>query len=242
MRQSRGADQPFDMRWSESLGLSYPGVMEPDLTVHALPEAIDELVEPVYPPYARLRDMCVPGTTVLDVGCGNGKVAQYLAKQGAVVDGIEPSDSRVETARSRCRYVSEQWAGPDFDDPNIGSNYDMVTFLDVLEHMPDPQTALQWASSRLAPGGALCALIPNSAHWSFRIKMLRGDWAYKDFGFFDRTHLRFFDPDTAALLKPPNLIQESLSYASFDRRPIRDLVNVRPRLFATHMFFVWRRV
>jgi|GEM_PF-3331283 len=211
-----------------------------ELTVHARPENIDELTEPVYAPYACLRDLVTDGTRVLDVGCGNGKIGAYLTKQGAIVDGIEPSDSRVDLARQRLSYVSEQWAGPAFNDPRIKQEYDLITFLDVLEHMPEPQEVLEWASQRLASGGAICALIPNSAHWSFRLKMLRGDWSYRSSGLFDRTHLRFFDPDTAAGLRPESLRQTRVSFSAFGRRPLPQVVALRPRLLATHMLFEWR--
>jgi SAM-dependent methyltransferase len=216
--------------------------MPTDLTVHARPEEIDELFDPVYAPYARLRELVKPNTKVLDVGCGNGKVGQYLAKHGAVVDGIEPSDSRIDIARQRLRYVSDQWAGPGLDDPRIEDDYDLITFLDVLEHIPEPQGVVDWAASRLAPGGAVCALIPNSAHWSFRAKILRGDWTYSpEGGLFDRTHLRFFDPETAAALRPTNLVEDRVMFSAFGRRPQPQMVKLRPRLLAMHMMFEWRR-
>lgn len=221
----------------------YPPPMgEELLSVQARAERKDEIREPAYAPYKELRRMVSPGTSVLDVGCGNGKVGMYLQSAGAVVDGIEPSDSRIDIARSRLRYVSDQWAGPGFDDPNLRDQYDLITFLDVLEHMPDPQPVLQWAVGRLAPGGALCALIPNSAHVTFRWKMLRGDWRYTPHGgLFDRTHLRFFSPETAALLRPAGTVEESRSFSAFGRWNNPRLISLRPRLFAIHTFFVWRR-
>lgn len=207
----------------------------------SIEERIDELVEPVYEPYARIRSLVRPGTSVLDVGCGNGKVGDYLRQAGAFVDGIEPSDSRVEVARSRLRYVSDQWAGPSFADPNIAPEYDLITFLDVLEHIADPAPVLAWAVSRLSANGRICALIPNSAHWSFRLKILRGDWSYEPFGFFDKTHLRFFDPDTMRLLQPPGTAEVSIHFSSFGPWSHPRLVALRPRLFAAHALIQWQR-
>jgi SAM-dependent methyltransferase len=215
---------------------------EPIVTLNARPEEIDEITEPAYPPYARLRQLVEPGTQVLDVGCGNGKIGAYLRSAGAVVDGIEPSDVRIDVARARLHYVSDQWAGPGFDDPNIQAEYDLITFLDVIEHIPDPQPVIQWAADRLAPGGRICALIPNSAHWSFRLKMLRGDWEYDAHGgLFDRTHVRFFNPETASRLRPEGLVEVGRSYSGFGRGSSPRLVKLRPRMFAIHTFFEWQR-
>ncbi len=214
---------------------------EPLVTREARPETIEIVKDPPPPPLAKLRSLTRPSATVLDVGCGNGKVGVFLQAAGAVVDGIEPAQSRLEVARTRLRYVSDGWVSAGFDDPGLRDQYDVVAFLDVLEHMPDPVETLDWAVGRLAPGGAIFAMIPNSAHWSFRWKMLRGDWTYTAHGgLFDRTHLRFFSPETAALLRPSGLVEESRLYSSFGRLSHPRLVATRPRLFAMHTSFVWR--
>lgn len=220
--------------------MGYEGEPQAAAGLSALVEDIDELVEPVYAPYATLRTLIGPGTTVLDVGCGNGKVGAYLARSGAVVDGIEPSDTRVDRAKERLRYVSEKWAGPDFDDPGIAATYDLVTFLDVLEHIVDPAPVLEWAVDRLAPGGQICALIPNSAHWSFRLKILRGDWTYAPYGLFDQTHLRFYDPKTMEALQPRRTTCVGWDYSSFGRFSHPRLLAARPAVFATHVLARWQ--
>lgn len=214
---------------------------EPYVTLDARPETIDRVREPAPRPLQELRALTRPGMTVLDVGCGNGKVGAWLAEAGCQVDGIEPSPERYEVARGRLRYVSREWVAPDMDDPGLRERYELITFLDVLEHLPDPPPVLDWCVRRVAPGGAIYAMIPNSAHWSFRWKMLRGDWTYTPHGgLFDRTHLRFFNPETAARLRPEPLVEESRSFSSFGRWSHPRLVALRPRLFAMHTSFVWR--
>jgi SAM-dependent methyltransferase len=226
--------------WDYASAMSEP---ERFVTVDALPEDIDHVGEPPYAPYARIRSMIKPGDQLLDVGCGNGKLGAFFRRAGADVDGIEPADSRIDIARGRLRYVSDQWAGPAFHDEAIRSDYNLITFLDVVEHIPDPQPVLSWAADRLAPGGSICALIPNSAHWTFRAKMLRGDWDYSPGGgLFDRTHVRFFSPESAARLRPEGLEEVHRSYSGFGRSAPKPLIALRPRLFAIHTLFVWKKV
>ena len=95
--------------------------------------------------------------------------------------------------------------------------------------------------SRLSANGQICALIANSAHWSLRLKILRGDWSYEPSGFFDRTHLRYFDPDTMHLLQPAGTTFIATHFSSFGRLSYLRLVALRPRLFAAHALIQWQR-
>ena len=82
-------------------------------------------------------------------------------------------------------------------DTALPRSYDVIVFADVIEHVAQPDQILAWAASKLAVDGRIIALIPNSANWKFRRKMLHGDWSYAETGYFDRDHLRFFDVRTA---------------------------------------------
>jgi SAM-dependent methyltransferase len=210
------------------------------MVLESLPETLDILRPPVYPPYDYARSLLSPSSRVLDVGCGNAKVSAYLAESGALVDGIEPTASRADVAAGRVRHLSTVPAGE--PDPGLLAEYDLITFFDVVEHLPDPGPVLEWAVSRLAPAGRLLALIPNSAHYSFRLKILRGDWSMQPSGLFDRTHLRFYDLTTMLALQPAGTALVEKQYHSparkaWQRRGLR----YRPSLFALHGLLVWQR-
>lgn len=90
----------------------------------------------------------------LDVGCGPGLFLGVLKARGWEVVGIEPSE--------RARTAAEARLGPgvvqartlvEADFPL--ASFDLVTFWDVLEHLPDPLEALRSARALLAPGGRL---------------------------------------------------------------------------------------
>lgn len=210
------------------------------MSLQALPEEVDQLRPPIYGPYSYARAGLTGSSRVLDVGCGNAKVSAYLAESGALVDGIEPTASRAGIAAKRLRYVSTMFAGE--DDPQLLDEYDVITFFDVIEHIADPEPVLAWAASKLARNGRIIASIPNSAHWTFRLRMLRGDWRMEDWGLFDRTHLHFYDPDTIAGLRPPGTIETDRRHFTPARRRIeRMALLARPRLFALHVVLAWTR-
>ena len=70
--------------------------------------------------------------------------------------------------------------------------FDCVTCGDVLEHLKDPERFLSRLRKHLAPGAHLIANVPNIAHWSVIVGLLKGEFRYEDKGLLDRTHLHFF--------------------------------------------------
>lgn len=203
-------------------------------------EQNERLEEPVYGAYRYVREILGPGLRVLDVGCGNAKVSAYLAESGAIVHGIEPAGNRASVASNRLSYLSVL-DPTQADDPGLLDAYDVITYFDVLEHVVDPRALLHWSVKRLAPGGSIVASIPNSAHYSFRVKVGRGDWSLSDHGLFDRTHVRFFDTRTVTELRPEGTAEVDRRYFAPGRGMPQRLVHARPNLFALHTVLRWQR-
>jgi len=138
-----------------------------------------------------VTDRIPRGARVLDVGCGTGSFLDLLtAHRGADVVGVEPNAERALDARSRGHSV---FTG--FYDASSAAElgrFDVILFADVLEHMPHPGPALRLASQWLEPGGCVIASIPNVAHWTIRLSLMRGKFTYTPFGLMDATHLRWF--------------------------------------------------
>lgn len=138
-----------------------------------------------------VASMIPQGARVLDVGCGTGALDQILSRQcQAEIVGIEPDQARAEVARLRGFNIQQ---GPLRRQliREIGL-FDIVLFADVIEHLPNPQTILRSASEALKNGGAVIVSVPNVAHWSVRVDLLRGRFQYRDCGIMDATHLRWF--------------------------------------------------
>jgi cyclopropane fatty-acyl-phospholipid synthase-like methyltransferase len=199
-------------------------------------------------PWHRIHARISPGATVLDVGCGSGELGVLLSQTAANVDGIELNEERAAEARQRLRTVVNDEGGPSVD-ADLPGPYDVVIFADVLEHIVDPAQTLSWAASKLAPDGKVLAMIPNSANWKFRRKILKGDWSYADTGYFDRDHVRFFDVATARRLGTEvGLTETAIEYIP-ERLPkplnkwyrgASFAADHRPNLFAGHVLVEWR--
>ncbi|MFP5387386.1 MAG: bifunctional 2-polyprenyl-6-hydroxyphenol methylase/3-demethylubiquinol 3-O-methyltransferase UbiG [Bacteriovoracia bacterium] len=96
------------------------------------------------------------GQKVLDVGCGGGFTCEFMAKRGARVSGIDLSAASIETAREHAResglnitYQKGEGENIPFED----SSFDIVTCVDVLEHVPDLTKVLSEIHRVLRPGG-----------------------------------------------------------------------------------------
>jgi methionine biosynthesis protein MetW len=128
---------------------------------------------------------------VLDVGCGTGSLSRLLVDlRGALVVGIEPDPKRATIARKRGIDARDGF----FDEATASSlgKFDVVVFADVLEHLPDPASALQLTRQVLKSDGMVIVSVPNVAHWSVRLELLFGRFNYQSCGIMDATHLRWF--------------------------------------------------
>jgi len=76
----------------------------------------------------------------------------------------------------------------------LGRRFDVILFLDILEHLKDPLTVLRGALDLLSDRGHVVISLPNVAHAALRAQLLSGHFSYTPTGLLDNTHLRFFDP------------------------------------------------
>ena len=135
---------------------------------------------------------------VLDVGCNTGAFGEAvkLARPGTEVWGIEPDAGAAERATAHLDRVMVGFFGPSLPLPE--SHFDVISFNDVLEHMPDPWAALNHAAPLLAPGGVVLASLPNLLHLDTIWPLVHDrDFRYEPCGVRDRTHLRFFTRTSA---------------------------------------------
>jgi SAM-dependent methyltransferase len=99
-----------------------------------------------------------PGAAILDVGCGNALSFAALEEFGAV-RGIEV-DARLldNSAPVRARISTEPLGSPVYDDPRW--RFDVITALDVLEHIDDDRGALASMAGMLNPDGLMLITVP----------------------------------------------------------------------------------
>ncbi|WP_424811736.1 bifunctional 2-polyprenyl-6-hydroxyphenol methylase/3-demethylubiquinol 3-O-methyltransferase UbiG [Roseococcus sp. YIM B11640] len=114
------------------------------------------------------------GLRILDVGCGAGLASEWLAREGAVVTGLDAAGAALEAARA---HAAASGLSIDYregmPEDLAGGGYDAVIVLEVIEHVPPSQRAAFCASlARLAkPGGlvALSTLNRTRRSWLFAI-------------------------------------------------------------------------
>src|SRR4029077_8375176 len=63
--------------------------------------------------------------------------------------------------------------------------YDAIVLADVVEHLRHPEEALRTRVPKLRAGGRIVLSVPNVAHWSVRLGLLRGRFRYADVGLLD---------------------------------------------------------
>jgi len=106
------------------------------------------------------------GRTALDVGCGAGLLTEPLARLGARVSGIDASPELIDVAR---RHAAAMGLDIDYragDVQELEGRFDLITCMEVIEHVADPAAFVQALARRLAPGGLLILSTPNATGWS----------------------------------------------------------------------------
>ena len=134
-----------------------------------------------------------PKSLVLDVGCSSGNFgAELTARRGCIVDGIEVEPSDAKAAQKNLRKVYLLDVEKDSLSP-IKEKYDVIYFGDVIEHLIKPTETLSRIKPLLKYKGMVLFSIPNMAHISVRLALLRGNFEYTQTGLVDKTHLHFYD-------------------------------------------------
>ena len=101
----------------------------------------------------------LPGKKVLDVGCGGGILSEGLAQRGAHVKGIDMGEAPLSVAKlhgleSGIKNTYEQITVEALAELEPAS-YDIVTCLEMLEHVPQPESVIHACAKLLKPGGSL---------------------------------------------------------------------------------------
>jgi 2-polyprenyl-6-hydroxyphenyl methylase / 3-demethylubiquinone-9 3-methyltransferase len=103
------------------------------------------------------REARLAGKDVLDVGCGGGILAEAMVERGARVSGIDMSERALKVAQL---HLLESGQSVDYrlisaEDLASGcpGSFDIVTCMELLEHVPDPQSTVSACASLLRAGG-----------------------------------------------------------------------------------------
>ncbi|MFL6852243.1 MAG: bifunctional 2-polyprenyl-6-hydroxyphenol methylase/3-demethylubiquinol 3-O-methyltransferase UbiG [Sphingomicrobium sp.] len=161
------------------------------------------------------------GKTALDVGCGAGLLAEPLARMGAKVTAVDAAAECIDVARGHAQgqglAIDYRAAGVE----DLDGTFDLVTSMEVIEHVADPRAFVSHLAARLARGGLMILSTPNKTGWS---KLLTITLA-EGFGKIPKgTHdfEKFIDPDAMrGLLADAGL--ESIDFEGIAVSPTRGL-------------------
>ena len=97
--------------------------------------------------------------TVLDVGCGGGILCEAMAQRGATVTGIDMGEAplavgKLHKLESGVEVNYQQSTAEDFANSHAEA-FDVVTCLEMLEHVPDPSSVVRACAAMTKPGGTL---------------------------------------------------------------------------------------
>jgi 2-polyprenyl-6-hydroxyphenyl methylase/3-demethylubiquinone-9 3-methyltransferase len=133
-------------------------------------------INPLRVTYIEKQAQGVEGKKILDVGCGGGILAEALANKGAQVTGIDVAELSLKVAKM---HLHESGLEVDYQLSTVedfaqqhAARFDIVTCLEILEHVPDPASIVASASRLLKPDGLLCLSTLNRNPKSFALAIL----------------------------------------------------------------------
>ena len=116
-------------------------------------------INPLRVGYIEDRSGPLKGKNILDIGCGGGILTEAMALKGATVTGIDMAEMSLKVAKmhlheSKLDIDYQKITAEEFAEQHAGE-FDIVTCLEMLEHVPDPASIVNAAASLLKPEGQL---------------------------------------------------------------------------------------
>jgi 2-polyprenyl-6-hydroxyphenyl methylase/3-demethylubiquinone-9 3-methyltransferase len=166
------------------------------------------------------------GSKVLDVGCGGGILAEAMARRGAQVTGIDLSDKALRVAQlhlleSRLAIEYLSVSAEDLAESRAGS-FDVVTCMELLEHVPEPAAMVAACARLVRPGGQVFFSTINRNPKSYLFAVVGAEYVLKLLPKGTHDYLRFIKPSElsrfgrAAGLRADELI--GMTYNPLTRR------------------------
>jgi 2-polyprenyl-6-hydroxyphenyl methylase/3-demethylubiquinone-9 3-methyltransferase len=126
--------------------------------------------------HAELKDK-----KILDVGCGGGILSEALAKSGARVTGIDLSQSALEAAQKHQGHLSIEYhyISVEAYAEKYPASMDIITCMEMLEHVPDPGACIKACSKLIKPGGKLFFSTLNRNLKSYLFAIIGAEWILK---------------------------------------------------------------
>ena len=159
-------------------------------------------INPLRLDYIARRSGGLAGKTVLDVGCGGGILAEALAGAGATVTGIDLSDKALAVAQL---HQLESGAAVDYrliaaealaaERPGA---FDLVTCMEMLEHVPQPASTVAACAVLVKPGGLIVFATINRNPKAYLVAVIGGEYVLRLLPRGTHDYARFIKPSELA--------------------------------------------
>jgi len=140
------------------------------------------LINPVRSAYVAGRCR-LKGARLLDIGCGGGLLCEALQDLGATVTGIDLAPAMLDTARL---HAAERGVAIDYRSVSADSlakaepaSFDVITCMEMLEHVPDPASIVAAIAALLRPGGSAFLSTLNRTPKSFAQAIVAAEYLFR---------------------------------------------------------------
>ncbi len=153
-----------------------------------------------YTSRCKIFELIPQRSNVLEIGVGSGRLANLLSiKKKCRVYCVEKEPAMASIARNKC----VEMLSMDIETgelPYSTGFFNCIVLGNVLEHMKEPPKILAKLKKYLSDEGFLIYSVPNIVNWHSRMTIFFGKFEYAESGVFDRTHLRFYNLNSAKKL------------------------------------------
>ncbi len=161
------------------------------------------------------------GKTVLDVGCGGGLLSEAMAQRGALVTGIDMGQAPLTVARLHSLESGVSVTYRQIQAENIAleqpAHYDVVTCLEMLEHVPDPAAIIKACADVAKPGAHLFFSTINRNPKAYVFAILGAEYLLKLLPKGTHEYGKFIRPaELAQWIRSAGLILENISGMSYN--------------------------
>lgn len=168
----------------------------------------------------------VTGKKVVDIGCGGGILSESMARRGASVTGIDLSDKALGVARlhlleSGQKVEYRKISAEDLAEEAAGA-FDVVTCMEMLEHVPDPASTIRACATLVKPGGHVFFSTINRNPKAYVLAVVGAEYILKMLPKGTHDYTKFIKPAELSRwaksvdLEPDDLI--GMTYNPFSKR------------------------
>lgn len=161
------------------------------------------------------------GKKVLDIGCGGGILTESMARKGATVTGIDLSDKALNVAdlhglESGVKVTYEKISAEDIA-AREPSGYDVVTCMEMLEHVPDPSAIVRACAQLVKPGGRVFFSTLNRNPKSYLFAVIGAEYLLRLLPRGTHDYAKFIKPaELAHFMRNAGLTLDALKGMSYN--------------------------